>query len=375
MFRLLGFNVHVRPGFIMFMLLIVVLIGGDYGLWLAGSLAAFTLLHELGHALAARRAGAKAEISLNFLAGYASYVPTRPLSRAEQAWISFAGPAIQIVTSVAILLAMGVNPLDRDSFDTSAASLAIWWAGPVIGLFNLLPILPLDGGHIVMNGLDRILPGRAERVVLWVSITITGAAATAVIIFEEYRGFMLVVGFVLVMQLQMLGANRQPTSPWRTAADAVAAGRSGKARRVLVGALTQPNDAGRPSRFDLTADEALAVLDVLPEPYPSGNSWNEYILANVLIAARRYEDAAHYAADSYHRHPHALIAAAVARAAAGLGDRATAVGWMRTAVDERSPASGVASVIDSSPEFAGIRNDPDVVALRRALDLPAPVEG
>ena len=42
-------------------------------MWLAISIAGFTLLHELGHAVAARRAGAKAEISLDFLAGYASY--------------------------------------------------------------------------------------------------------------------------------------------------------------------------------------------------------------------------------------------------------------------------------------------------------------
>ena len=375
MFRLLGFDVHVRPGFIVFMLLIVVLVGGEYGLWLAGSLAVFTLIHELGHAVAARRAGAKAEISLNFLAGYASYVPTRPISRAQQAWISFAGPAIQIVVSVAILVAMGANPIDPDSFDSSAASLAIWWAGPVIGLFNLLPILPLDGGHIVQNGLDRILPGRAERIVLWMSIAVTGAAAVAVIVSDRYRGFALVVGFVLVMQLQMLGSSKPPVSPWRQAADAVAAGRTGKARRILVSALSQPQGRGHQARFDLTADEAAAVLDVIPEPLPSGDSWNEYILTNVLLVVGRYEDAAHYAADSYHRHPHALIAAAVARAAAALGDRATALGWLRTAVERRSPASGVASVIDSSPELARLRHDPEVVVLRRSLDDPAPVEG
>ena len=54
MFRLLGFPVHVRGGFVMFMVLIVVLYGGEFGLWLAGSLAIFTLIHELGHAVAAR---------------------------------------------------------------------------------------------------------------------------------------------------------------------------------------------------------------------------------------------------------------------------------------------------------------------------------
>ncbi len=160
MFRLLGFPVHVRAGFVMFMVLIVILYGGEFGLWLAGSLAIFTLIHELGHAVAARAAGADAEISLNFLAGYASYRPTRPISRLEHAGISFAGPAVQIVTSVAILLAMGVNPLVRESIDDSPASWAIWWAGPVIGLLNLIPVLPLDGGNIVQTALDRIVGDR-----------------------------------------------------------------------------------------------------------------------------------------------------------------------------------------------------------------------
>ena len=96
MFRLLGFPVHIRAGFITFMVLIVLLYGSEFGLWLAGALFVFTLIHELGHALAARATGAEAEISLNFLAGYASYRPTRPISRLERAGISFAGPAVQI---------------------------------------------------------------------------------------------------------------------------------------------------------------------------------------------------------------------------------------------------------------------------------------
>ena len=45
--RVLGFPVHVRRGFLFFMGLIVVLYGDQYGLWLAGSIAAFTLLHEV----------------------------------------------------------------------------------------------------------------------------------------------------------------------------------------------------------------------------------------------------------------------------------------------------------------------------------------
>ena len=75
--KVLGFPIHVRPGFLFFMVLIVALYRDEFGVWLAGSIAVFTVLHELGHAVAARRAGATAEISLDFLAGYASYSSPR----------------------------------------------------------------------------------------------------------------------------------------------------------------------------------------------------------------------------------------------------------------------------------------------------------
>ena len=69
--RIFGFPIQVRPGFAMFMLLIIIINGIPMGPWLAGSVAFFTVLHELGHAFAARRTGANARISLEFLAGYA----------------------------------------------------------------------------------------------------------------------------------------------------------------------------------------------------------------------------------------------------------------------------------------------------------------
>ena len=78
-----------------------------------------------------------------------------------QLGISFAGPGIQIAASVALLYALGGNPFQRPSYDDPAL-LAVWWAGPIIGLFNLVPVLPLDGGNIVTNALDRFLPDRAR---------------------------------------------------------------------------------------------------------------------------------------------------------------------------------------------------------------------
>lgn len=366
MFRLLGFPVHVQPGFVMFMVLIVVLYGDEFGLWLAAALGGFTLLHELGHALAARRTGARAEISLNFLAGYASYAPSRPLSRAEQIGISFAGPGIQIVASVALLLALGANPLERPSID-DPATLAIWWAGPVIGLFNLVPVIPLDGGHILTNALDRIAPGRAERFMVWFSLVVTVGFTVVTFTDERYRGFVLVIGFLLIAQLQALGASREPTSPWHDADQSLRAGKPRKAQRILVAALSHHRPDRTPPPVTLTPQETAALLELLPDPLPFGDPWNEYVLANQLIRVGRFEDAAHYTAEAYARHPHTLAAATVARAAAALGDQATAIGWLRAAAETGTSPAGLASVIDAAPELAAIRTHPDVVAIRQSL--------
>ncbi|MGB0114990.1 MAG: site-2 protease family protein, partial [Ilumatobacteraceae bacterium] len=372
MFRLLGFPVHVRPGFVMFMVLIVVLYGDEFGLWLAVALAGFTLLHELGHAVAARRTGAEAEISLNFLAGYASYVPSRPLSRAEQIGISFAGPGIQIVASVAILVAMGGDVFQRPSYD-DPAMLAVWWAGPIIGLFNLVPVLPLDGGNIVTSALDRFLPDRAERVMAWFSIAVTGAFTILAFTNDRYRGFILVIGFLLVAQLQILGSSKEATSPWHAASEALQRGKPKKAQRLLTAALSHHRPDRPPPAVTITPAEAAALIDLLPEPWPTGDPWNEYILANQLMRIGRFEDAAHYAAEGYQRHPHTLAAATVARAAGALGDQATAIGWLRTAAEAGTSPTGLATIIDGSPELIGIRQHPDVVAIRQSLTLPHPV--
>ncbi len=371
MFRLLGFPVHVRPGFVMMMILIVVLYGDSFGLWLAGSLAAFTLLHELGHAVAARRAGARAEISLNFLAGYASYVPTRPISRLEQIGISFAGPGIQVVTSVVVLLAMGADLSTPSSFSDDAAMWAIFWAGPVIGLFNLVPILPLDGGNIVTNALDRVLPDRAQRLMLWFSLGVTISAAALAFTDVRYRGLILVIGFLLVAQLQMLGTAKERTSPWHDADAALRAGRPQKARRILVNALSHHRPDQPPPPVTLPTSDVAQLIELLPDPLPFGDPWNEYVLANQLMRIGRFEDAAHYAAAGYARHPHTLAAATVARAAAALGDEQTALGWLRTAAEVGTSPIGLASIIDGSPELLGIRNHPDVVAIRRDLTAAA----
>ncbi len=371
-FRLLGFPVHVRPGFVVFMALIVFLYGNEFGLWLAGSLAVLTLIHELGHAVAARSTGAEAEISLDFLAGYASFTPSRPLTRWERAGISFAGPAIQILVASVVLVALGSSPLEPDSWGDSPAAAAIWWAGIAIGLLNLVPVLPLDGGHIVLTALDRLLPGRAVRPMLYYSIVATAAFAVLSFTNDRFRGFGILVAFLLISQLQMLGSARRAVSPWEAALAAAESGRERKATRILRASLSHPNQRAVPPSRPLTRDEAERLVSLLPHPFPRGNPSAEYGLALLLVQLGRFEDAANYAAESYAEHPTAPTAVIISRAAAALADVPTAVGWLQAARDSGGAESDLAAVIDRTHEFASIRQHPDVIRLRDTL-APSPM--
>lgn len=184
------------------------LYGGTQGLWAAGSIAIFTLIHELGHASAARATGSHAEISLDFLAGYASYVPSRPLSRWERAGIAVAGATAQFTAAVIVLLLMGVHPFMRDDITSSYATISIWWAGVVLAAINLLPILPLDGGAIVGLFVDWLAPQRGRTAMLWFSVAVSSVGVAAALTISELQGFVPFAAILLVLQVQMLRAER-----------------------------------------------------------------------------------------------------------------------------------------------------------------------
>lgn len=189
------------------MLLLVLLYPFPLGLWIAVAVAAFTLIHELGHALAARSAGCEARIALDFMVAYAAYETRKPLAWWQRGGIALAGPATQIVTSLVVLVALGVTPWSRDSITQSNASLAVWWAGFALGLLNLVPLIPLDGGAIVASVIDAFVPGRGRPVMVRISFAIT-LFLFVVLMFTGLRSlvpFLALLGFLQWQALTLGG--------------------------------------------------------------------------------------------------------------------------------------------------------------------------
>jgi Zn-dependent protease len=402
MFRLFGFDVHVRAGFVVFLVLIAMINPSAFGLWVAAGIAVFTLLHELGHAVAARRAGADAEISLDFLAGYTSFRPRRPLTRPQRAGITAAGPVTQIAISTAVLVALGANPLSLDSVRDSELTYAIWWAGPVIGVLNLIPVLPLDGGHLVHTALEPILGKDSLRNMAIASMVVTGVGA-ALFYVAGYRGFTIFIAFLLLTQYQLVqGGSRnrstrhaaqrssdaesqawqsgrpgvlepgQRISPWFEAHRALAQGDEGGAIGVMLADLRSPQPRNWIPPTAAAPAQLQAIVDVLPTDLPHGNSYSARVLAEILLGLGEHQRAGAYAAEAFGEHRTSALAAVVARAAAATGDPANAIRWLDAAVDasqRERPGSDrmLVQILDRAPEFARLRSAPEFGSIRARL--------
>jgi Zn-dependent protease len=107
------------------------------------------LLHELGHAVAARTLGQDPAIELHAMGGTTSW-RWRGVARWHQrAAISLAGPLVGFVAAGLVYAALALLGAGRLPYPLIVAVGDFLWVTIAWGAFNLLPILPLDGGGII----------------------------------------------------------------------------------------------------------------------------------------------------------------------------------------------------------------------------------
>lgn len=117
-----------------------------FGLGFVLAVFACVLLHEFGHALVARHFGIETRrITLLPVGGVAELERSPDDPRAEL-WIAAAGPAVNFALAGA--LGLFSSALGGASGLASVVLSGLVWANLMLGLFNLVPAFPMDGGRV-----------------------------------------------------------------------------------------------------------------------------------------------------------------------------------------------------------------------------------
>ena len=168
-----------------------------FGLCFVAGIYLCILLHEFGHALAARWCDGEANDILLWPLGGLAFV--RPAWDPTAHLITtVAGPFVTLVLWLALkLLARVVTPLPAVAIFLDDLSV---FNGFIL-LFNLIPAFPMDGGRILRDGLWHWMSAEtATRIAVWVSRGIAIIAAGFAIYAGQYF-FLLFPAFIFMQTL------------------------------------------------------------------------------------------------------------------------------------------------------------------------------
>ena len=138
------------------------------------------LVHELSHSVVALGYGLPVRRILLYPLGGFSEIEREPQTPAREFLVSAAGPALSLLLAAG---GYGLTHVVRAGTIGGTLVSQLMWANLIVGAFNLLPGLPLDGGRML-------------RAAIW---KLTGRPATSTIV-AAWAGRVLALGlFVLVL--------------------------------------------------------------------------------------------------------------------------------------------------------------------------------
>ena len=141
--------VDLSPGFCICAALALLILPMRWILaWLTAS-----ALHELGHYLALKLCGVR--IFRIFVSGGGAVMLTETMTPGRELVCAVAGPAVSLL----LILFLDKMPL-------------VALCGLIQGLFNLIPVIPFDGGRVVGGLLELWFPDRKEQIMEWLDMCV-----------------------------------------------------------------------------------------------------------------------------------------------------------------------------------------------------------
>ena len=242
------------------------------------------LAHELGHALMGRAFGLAPSIELYAMGGLTSWSMGKDVSNGRKVLISLAGPAVGLAVTLVLALtrALGVTPdvtlyeslFSSRGHETMAMAITKtvlfvngWWS-----IFNLLPMLPLDGGNVTLHTLNGMTKGRGEKPARLISFAVAVMVGIAALAEQQIWIMILSVSFA-VQNGRMLGKGSSGVQddPLRQVLEkAVADLRAGNSRAAIQGAEAVASQAS-------SADLKLDALRLLAYALVADGRWSQLL--------------------------------------------------------------------------------------------------
>jgi Zn-dependent protease len=219
--RIFGINIRIDWSWILIFLLISWSLSSEFGnihqdwgivlRWGTAVVAALlffasVLAHELAHSLVAKSQGVPVRSITLFLFGGVSNIRREPSSPGGEFFMAILGPLTSFVVGFILIAAVGFSVgslmnLENISSDLSQlgpVTTLLLWLGSInitLGVFNLIPGFPLDGGRVLRSILWAIMDD-LRRATRWASFVGQGIA---------WLMIMAGISMVFGMQIPYLG--------------------------------------------------------------------------------------------------------------------------------------------------------------------------
>jgi Zn-dependent proteases len=169
------------------------------------------LLHELAHCVVALRYGLPVRRITLYLLGGVSEIEREPDSPGKEFLVAFAGPLLSLGLAVGgYLLYQLVSPWTI----LGVLVQQLWLSNLIVGIFNLLPGLPLDGGRMLRAGVWKVAgnPGHGTVAAAWVgrvlAVALVGVPLGLTLITGQGQELTFLLWSVLLASFIWMGASQ-----------------------------------------------------------------------------------------------------------------------------------------------------------------------
>ena len=140
-------------------------------------LAVSILSHELSHSFVARSKGLKVRSITLFVFGGIALIESEARTPGDEVWIALAGPAWSLILG---LVMFGIAAILPNPYIIAAIFLYYSsFTNLLIGIFNLIPAYPLDGGRVLKALLWKRYVSSATAIIVATRITMITAVVMA----------------------------------------------------------------------------------------------------------------------------------------------------------------------------------------------------